>query len=206
MGAFFTIIIPSYLGRYPNAATNRDKKIFRSLNSVFQQSFTDFEIQFIADGCQTSYDLITEAYGSDSRLKPTILPKQPLWSGKTRNTGIRQAEGKYLLYLDIDDFYGADHLKGLYASLTAANEPKWGFFNDLLGFPNSTFRERHCNPHEKFRNGTSNIVHRRDLGVEWGDGYLHDFLFVKKLLSICPPTILPAGQYCVCHIPKSLDI
>ena len=149
---------------------------------------------------------MTSLYSHYSRLHCTLLPKQPKWSGLPRNIAIRQGGGKYAVYLDIDDFWGCKHLEGIWRSLRACNSPVWGFFNDFLGQNSGRFLRRHCDPEIKFKNGTSNIVHRTDSGAQWTDGYLHDYLFIKQLHSIAPPALMDCGEYCVCHIPKVLDI
>lgn len=206
MAALFSIIIPSFLGSYPNAAKNREAKMLRALTSVSQQTFTDYEIRFIADGCERSVAIATEYAQREPRMHVQTIPKQPRWSGMPRNIGLRNSGGKYAVYLDIDDMWGDSHLSIINAAISANNEPKWLFFDDWLGSPDYTFRRRYCSPDERHRNGTSNICHRVDIGVEWGGGYLHDFEFIEKLKKICPPVIIEAAEYYVCHVPKRLDI
>jgi glycosyltransferase involved in cell wall biosynthesis len=206
MTPFFSIIIPSFLGAYPNAAKRRDTKIYRALNSVLQQTFTSFEALIVADGCIATADLITAHYRHDPRLRCVTMPKQPIWSGGPRNRGINEANGTYILYLDIDDFLGTNHLQRLHDAIQAAGRPQWVFFNDWLGRPDYTFVERHCFPDRKHRNGTSNVCHSRTINVQWPSGYLHDYTFIQQLVRQSPPVIVPAGEYYVCHVPKTLDI
>ena len=44
-----SVIMPSYLGAYKNAAKDRDRKIVRAINSVVRQTYKDWELIIIAD-------------------------------------------------------------------------------------------------------------------------------------------------------------
>lgn len=100
----FSVIIPSFLGEYRTAAKDRDRKIVRAINSVLTQSFEDFEVVVIADGCEKTIEIMKQI--SDPRIANYSIPKSKLWSGEPRNKGIEEAKGEYIVYLDIDDWFG----------------------------------------------------------------------------------------------------
>jgi glycosyltransferase involved in cell wall biosynthesis len=193
----FSVIIPSYLGDYPNAAKHRDKKLLRAVSSVFNQSFKDFEIIVVADGCQKTIDLL-----KDIDIKTYLIPKSKSWSGEPRNKGIQEAIGEYIVYLDIDDLLGKDHLQKIVEQL---NDYDWVWFDDIRYSPKSDeWYENSCDITKIGRHGTSNICHRRDLQVKWDHvGYAHDYYFVEQLRRMPNFTKIEGGEYYVCHIPNA---
>jgi glycosyltransferase involved in cell wall biosynthesis len=54
----FSIIVASNLGNYAsNLAKDRDKKIVRMIESVMVQTFQDFELIIVADGCEKTIEI-----------------------------------------------------------------------------------------------------------------------------------------------------
>jgi glycosyltransferase involved in cell wall biosynthesis len=199
----FSIIMPSYLGNYKGAAKDRDKKILRAINSVISQTFEDWELIIVADGCKKTFDLVKEHY-PQRNIECLLIEKQKLWSGAPRNTGKAHAKGKWIAYLDIDDQFGNDHLTKLRLGIDAAEMKgekfDWVFFNDYI-----TIAERPCKP-EKGKCGTSNVAFRANLSVLWMDSsYLHDFRFIQELMRY-PHVRIPTPEYHVMHIPGRVDV
>jgi glycosyltransferase involved in cell wall biosynthesis len=122
-----------------------------------------------------------------------------MWSGEPRNKGLQEAYGDFVCYLDIDDLFGADHLKSLSDAL---GERDWIWFDDFRYLPKvKKWYQNPCDITRKGRCGTSNICHRRKLDVKWDhDGYAHDFYFILQLRSY-PNFCKVEGEYFVCHLP-----
>ena len=132
----------------------------------------------------------------------TLLPKSPQWDGKPRNTGIELGKGDYIVYLDNDDYYGPQHLEIIDAGL---NGYDWVCYNDWVF--NGDWVQRHCDIKKLGANGTSNVCHRRTLGVKWGyRGYAHDHHFNQSLLKFKNYAKIDAGQYFVMHLPHGTDL
>jgi len=98
MKPVFSIIIPAY---------NVDSYIEMTLKSVYNQTFTDYEIIVIDDG---STDKTSEILSkqTDSRLR--VIRQNNAGVSAARNTGINAAQGKYIAFLDADDAWTNDHL------------------------------------------------------------------------------------------------
>lgn len=194
----FSVIIPSYLGPYPSAAQNREAKLFRAVNSVMAQTFTDFECIVISDGCERTVDLLADQVNSHLRLLKINHTK--LWSGKPRNTGVEQARGEFITYLDIDDLLGEKHLEVIDSQL---NGYDWVWFNDLRFHPrHEQWYENQCDIRIVGRHGTSNLCHKRSLDVSWDfNGYAHDYYFTQQLLKFKNHTKVQTPEYYVCHVP-----
>lgn len=197
--------MPSYLGDYRGAAKGRDSKLVRAVNSCLSQSFKDFELIIIADGCNRTFEIIKENY-SDDRITCILIQKQELWSGAVRNTGIKNAKGEFILYLDTDDMFGNDHLKIIDDELKKI-QSDWVYFDDYI-VRGKSFDIRLCNIDNKSENGTSNICHKRSMNVYWANtGYAHDWHFIQDLKNTSKQyQRIQTPRYYVCHIPFQYDI
>ncbi|MDD4910670.1 MAG: glycosyltransferase [Sideroxydans sp.] len=94
-----TVVIPTY---------NRSASILTSINSVFEQTFSDWELVVVDDG-STDDTQNRVASISDSRMR---YIKQVNGGGsKARNVGIDAARGRYVAFLDSDDVLLPHHLE-----------------------------------------------------------------------------------------------
>lgn len=197
----FSVIMPSLLADYPGAAKKRDQKLVRAINSVLAQSFTDFELIVISDGCDLTDYYVKQMLSKDSRLRLLRVERgSKLWSNAPRNAGIQAANGEYIIYLDNDDMYGPDHLKIFAENL---NGEDWVYSNDFLWY-DGQWKERITDVKQYGRCGTSNICHASRLGLLWmQDGYGHDYHFIQQLLKFPNYKQVPTAQYHVCHFNGS---
>lgn len=195
----FSVVMASYLGDYPNAAKNREGKILRAVNSVLVQTLDDFEIVVVADGCKKTLEIMKQV--EDPRVHVFAIPKARQWSGEPRNKGIQEAKGDYIIYLDIDDIFGENHLRGISDNLSSYD---WVWFNDIRYAPKTNeWYENPCEIDKIGRHGTSNVCHKRQLPAKWDyTGYAHDYYFIEQLRKIPNYTKIDAGEYYVCHIPN----
>ncbi len=107
-----SVIIPTY---------NRAHLISRSIDSVFQQTFKDYEIIVIDDGSRDkTKEMLWERYGD--RLVYIGKEKNEGLSA-ARNAGIKVARGKYLALLDDDDEWLPEKLEMQIALMDAASSP-----------------------------------------------------------------------------------
>jgi glycosyltransferase involved in cell wall biosynthesis len=97
-GPTVSIIIPAY-----NAAAYLPD----SVQSVREQTFTDWELLIVDDG-STDNTAAVSAQFDDSRIRYIYQENKGLPGA--RNTGIRAATGSYLAFLDADDRYHPDKL------------------------------------------------------------------------------------------------
>lgn len=98
-----SIIIPVY---------NTEKYIDECLESVVSQSFSDFEIIVIDDGSSDdSFNKLEQWKIKDNRIR--ILSTANNGVSHARNLGINNAMGKWLMFLDSDDYLLSDCLEKL---------------------------------------------------------------------------------------------
>jgi glycosyltransferase involved in cell wall biosynthesis len=197
----FSIIMPSRLIPYKGCAQFLDQKLLRSVKSVLEQSYKGFELIIISDDCLKTIELVTTNF-TDKRLILIECSHKTLFDNLPRNAGINLADGEFIIYCDIDDYWGPDHLKTVMENL---NGYDWVWYNDFIF--NGQWQERACNIKSLGGCGTSNICHKRSLGIKWErPGYAHDFYFVQKLLNFKNYTKIETPEYFVCHIPGNYDL
>lgn len=91
-----TIIIPVF---------NAEKYLKKCLDSILSQTYDNFEIICINDcSCDNSIAILNDYKKNDNRIS-IINNSKNLGPGASRNIGINKANGKYLTFIDSDDFY-----------------------------------------------------------------------------------------------------
>lgn len=99
----FSIVVPCY---------NHFEKMEKCLKSLENQTFKDFEIIFVDDKSQDDLLERLTDYKKNSKLNMTILEnKKNLGPGPSRNRGIESAVGKYITFLDADDYIAENTLE-----------------------------------------------------------------------------------------------
>ena len=120
-----SIIIPVY---------NVEKYLDRCVESVLAQSFRDFEVLLIDDGSPDNSGRMCDEWAlKDSRIK-VIHQKNTGLSG-ARNTGLRNAQGEYVTFVDSDDLIAENMMATLIErvekdDLDAVWCSYYRFFND----------------------------------------------------------------------------
>jgi len=89
-----------------------DERIGRSLSSLLNQSFRDFEIVIVNDGDDYYIRQIVAAF-DDSRLL-LITNENRLGLAESLNLGLKKARGRYLARADADDYYPEYRLQKQY--------------------------------------------------------------------------------------------
>ncbi len=96
---------------------NRSKRLKKTIDSVLNQEFKDFEL-IIVDDCSTDdTKKIIESY-NDDRIVPIYREENHGHDGKPKNEGLKIAKGEYITFLDDDDLYYPEALKILYKYIT----------------------------------------------------------------------------------------
>jgi len=181
-----SVVMPSYLGNYHSAASNREQKLPRAIDSVLNQNIG--ELIVVADGCHKTVEI-----ASKYSVNVVLVDKQPHFSGNLRNIGIQNAQYDYIAYLDNDDVFGDGHLKAIADNIDA----DWLYWDDYVDGQIRTVR------FEIGHIGTSAIAHKKELDCKWGDGYGHDWWFIKQLQNY--PSKRICANYQVMHIPGIID-
>lgn len=129
-----------------------ERTIKRCVDSVLQQTFTDWEMILVDDGSDDNSPQMCDSYAyTDRRIRVIHQPNKGL--GAARNSGIDAAEGECLMFLDSDDVLHPDTFMHL-SDIMERNEeydfvefPIFQYYGNatrqsLLSFPPQTFTDK----------------------------------------------------------------
>lgn len=94
-----SVVIPAY---------NAENYIKKTLNSVLNQTYNNYEIIVIDDGSKDSTKKIVNEI-TDSRIKYFYQENQGV--STARNEGVKKSNGEYIAFLDSDDFWKKEFLE-----------------------------------------------------------------------------------------------
>lgn len=96
-----TVIIPTY---------NYAEVLPFSIGSVLRQTFADFELLVVGDGCTDDSESVVKSIG-DSRVRWINLEKPAGHQSGPNNEGLQQGRGELAAYLGHDDLWLPGHLE-----------------------------------------------------------------------------------------------
>ncbi len=106
---YISIIMPVY---------NSEKYLNKSIKTVLSQSFKDFELLLVDDCSPDKSGAICDEYAmQDSRVKVLHLVENG-GAGNARNEAMKLVQGKYLCFLDADDYFDNNMLENLVNSVS----------------------------------------------------------------------------------------
>ncbi len=92
---FFSVIVPAH---------NSEKYLRKGLDSIKAQTFTDYELIVICDACTDQTHELALEYADKIRVTNHGM------DGLARNEGIDASEGKWILFMDDDDWFLHDYV------------------------------------------------------------------------------------------------
>lgn len=168
--SLISVIIPIY---------NVEKYLEDCISSVVNQSYTNLEILLIDDGSRDSCPCICDYWAKkDSRIK--VIHKKNGGLSSARNEGITIATGKYLSFVDSDDYIEPDMLRTM-VEAAERNTAEMVCCGRLLVLANGEKKRMHCLEDEKLytsEQAIKEILMGRDIEeAAW------DKLYLKKLFT-----------------------
>lgn len=173
-----------------------------AIESVLQQSFSDFELIVVDDGSSDiSRDIIRDFQKRDDRIR-TLYHGQNMGIARSTNDGLDMARGTFLASIDADDIWMADKLKKQLGILSRNEDlVVWsdGLVIDAKGAPTGeTFIgivpgavKKHMSGNifgdllsGNFINNSARILKRENIGnIRWNEDlvYLNDYQFAVDL-------------------------
>lgn len=108
---YFSIIVPIY---------NIEKYLKQCLDSIQKQTYKEFEVILVEDGSPDRAPQICDAYvENDPRF--CVIHKKNEGLVRARKTGVAKAKGKYIIFVDGDDWIDEQMLERLHAVLEDAS-------------------------------------------------------------------------------------
>lgn len=115
---------------------NGEKYLKKAIESVLNQTFTNLELIIVNDGStDDSLNIINEF--DDDRIK--LINQANQGPGAARNNALEIATGKYIMYLDSDDYFTSDALEVAYGEITRFNTDLTFF--QMVNFDGEKFYE-----------------------------------------------------------------
>lgn len=204
-----SIIVPVY---------NAKRFLKECLNSVLNQTYSDFEVLMINDGSNDGSEIICKEYLlKDKRFK--LINKKNSGVCAARNVGLQSAKGDYIAFLDSDDTLEKDFLQKLsqaisintadvavcdFCTNSVRENPNWK--NDVLTKENifneyvkGAFLNRIMN-----KLYTKDIVKKNDFPVD--RPIMEDAAWTAEILSRCNKIVVVAeGLYNYRIVDNSLS-
>lgn len=163
---FFSILIPVY---------NTEMTLRRTLSSVLNQTFADIEVIVVDDGStDDSFDILKTYESRDARVK---IIKHEKNSGllAARYTAMKKATGRYVSFIDSDDWYELDACQILYDELqrNPVDMLEFGYIREPIGLKQEICRD--------YGNRVDALLQRDYLSTFWNKTY--SINVVKKVLD-----------------------
>jgi glycosyltransferase involved in cell wall biosynthesis len=154
---FFSIILPTY---------NRAHFLPKAIQSVVDQTFSDWELIIVDDGSTDDTKTVVENF-QEERIRYIYQENQE--RSAARNNGIKQAKGSYICFLDSDDYFLEKKLEQFHEVIAGQETNK--LFYDALAFETA---------------GKLGTFH---LPLKEKEETLHEFLLMNPLgaLQLCIP-------------------
>lgn len=139
-----SVIMPAY---------NAEPFIEEAIRSVLTQSISDLELIVIDDGSSDRTREIITAFANQDRRICFVCNPQNIGVAKTRNRGLEMFRGKYVAFLDSDDYWESNMLEKMivraeetgadiiYCSYTMVDEQGKKLCNDFMVPPETSFEE-----------------------------------------------------------------
>lgn len=173
-----SVIIPVY---------NAEKYICQCMDSLLAQTYQSFEIICVDDGSTDNTYAILQKYAEDDRV--TLLRQKNEYAGVARNNGLKKANGKYLLFLDADDFFCEDMLEEAVRKAEVDNAEIVVFdayrFNELT---KSVEPERWCflkaelwGEEVRAAENNAEVIYEFTTPVPWNKLFLREFVIQHEL-------------------------
>ena len=136
MRPMVSIIVPIY---------NAEQYLRRCVDSILNQEYTDYELLLVNDGSTDASGDICEEYG-DQDPRVIVIQKENTGVSDSRNRALDRARGKYLQFLDSDDWITPDATR---LFVRAAEEYGCDTFTawwESVCPPRETSKRRACSP------------------------------------------------------------
>ena len=111
MNPLISIIVPIY---------KVEKYLCRCVDSILNQTYVNLEIILVDDGSPDDCPQICDDYAEkDNRIK--VIHKENGGLSDARNAGMEIAKGKYISFIDSDDYVSLDFFETLYNTIITEN-------------------------------------------------------------------------------------
>lgn len=154
-----SVIVPTY---------NVDRYIKKCLDSLQAQTLKDLEFVCIDDGStDKSGNILDEYAAKDSRFK--VVHQKNQGAAAARNVGLDMANGKWVAFMDPDDFYPSDDtLQAMYENAVQHNVMICGGSMTIINRRGHVVKRKHIGDYEGYNFAQDGIVEFKDYQFDYG--------------------------------------
>lgn len=98
----FSVIVPLY---------NKAPYVYKALESIFAQTYKDFECIVVDDGSSDNSLAVVNAFAEHTDDRLTIISQKNAGVASARNNGVAKSRGKNICFLDADDWWEPEMLE-----------------------------------------------------------------------------------------------
>lgn len=179
MEPLVSVVIPVY---------NAEAYLNQCLESIISQTYSNLEIICVDNGSSDQSNAIIEGYRRQDK-RVLVLKQSYGFAGGARNCGMDRAKGKYVLFLDADDFFEADMIEKMLCRAEEAQADivlcgSRGYDNERKSFHqlNGGFDSEQGLSKKVFsKNDVPDMIFQLTAGWPWDKLYRLDFLRGKKI-------------------------
>lgn len=201
--AEISVIVPVY---------KVEKYIHECVDSIINQTFQNLEIILVDDGSPDRCGEICDDYAQkDNRVK--VIHQENAGLSAARNSGIRAATGKFLCFVDSDDYISTDYCRTLYDLLVTTSYdysvcgvkrfddgqvPRRLGKESISTFTNFEYLGMQLNKQREF--GVWNKLYRREIfdNIHFKTGKLHEDVFWSgDLARVCSKGVIETTKECL---------
>lgn len=165
-----------------------EKYLRKCVDSILNQTFTDFELFIVDDGSPDKCGEIADEYErKDSRVH--VIHKENGGAPSARNAGIAEATGRYFYFPDSDDWLEPTYLNELYtlaektgAKLVVSGYTMEYFENGSAQSYEVSVEEKNFSTRSEVRNNLHNYFNNMMMAVPWNKLYRADYIRENKIL------------------------
>ena len=174
--SFFSIVMPVY---------NVEKYLDKAIQSVLNQSFTDFEIILVDDCSPDRCPDICNQYAAKYSNVSVIHHEENKGLSMSRNSGLDVANGRYIWFMDSDDYVENNLLQKVYDSIreNPAEMILFGLVEDYYNKDGELTYSKERKPQQGFMT-EKDMIHEKVIDLElqtlfgyaWNKIYQLDYL------------------------------
>jgi len=166
-----SIIIPIY---------NAEKYIVQCLESVVNQTYKELQIIVVNDGSKDNSLSILESY-ANKYSNILLLKKENGGVSSARNLGLNYASGKYITFIDADDFLEKNHIENLVNNINSGEFDLSICLSKWAKRENQTIKQKRNKVIKTF--DSEEAIKHVILGQMFPGGYLWNKLFKREKIG-----------------------
>ena len=187
--ASVSVILPVY---------NIEEYLPQCMESLFNQTYKDFEIIIVDDGSRESCSRLCDSYKDHEGV--TVYHKKNGGISDTRNYGIEKAKGKWVIFVDADDIVDNDHIEYLmslaeqFGTDMAVSQHRFMYYNgkihDKGGYGEECLDDKTCIErmlyHDVIDTSAWGKLYKRELfdGIHYPKGFCFEDIAITYSLML----------------------